>query len=123
MRVYIAGPMRGIPLFNFPAFDAAAQWLRECGHEVFSPAENDRISGLQERDFPTGEFMSHADAVAFVARAMKWDLVTICDCDAIALLPGWEQSAGVGVELSLAKLLKLHVIVIPEGQLELSKCA
>lgn len=41
MRVYLAGPMRGVPHFNFPAFHAAAAELRARGYVVFSPAEAD----------------------------------------------------------------------------------
>ena len=35
MKLYLAGPMRGLPLCNFPAFDAAAAWLTSKGHIVF----------------------------------------------------------------------------------------
>ena len=40
-KVYVAGPMRGIPEFNFPAFFAAADKLRGDGFAVFNPAERD----------------------------------------------------------------------------------
>jgi len=40
-RCYLAGPMRGIPEYNFPAFFAAATSIRDRGIEVWSPAEND----------------------------------------------------------------------------------
>ena len=38
-RIYIAGPMTGLPALNFPAFHAAASALRALGHQVVNPAE------------------------------------------------------------------------------------
>ena len=45
MRLYLAGPMTGLPLWNFPAFATAAAALRADGHTVFSPAEHDKAVG------------------------------------------------------------------------------
>ena len=56
IKVYLAGPMRGIANFNFPAFDFAAHKLRNQGFYVFSPAERDRsIYGTALEDNTTGE--------------------------------------------------------------------
>ena len=40
-RIYIAGPMSGLPDLNYPAFHAMAERLRAKGLHVESPAEND----------------------------------------------------------------------------------
>jgi len=102
IKVYIAGPMRGIPWYNFPAFDEAERRGRELGHAIVSPATLDRELGFDERrDVPT-----KADLRAMIVR----DVVELSKCDAIALLPGWEKSTGVAVELAVARFLSLKVL-------------
>ena len=39
-RIYLAGPMSGLPELNYPAFHAKAAELRAAGHHVENPAEN-----------------------------------------------------------------------------------
>ncbi|MCY1527250.1 hypothetical protein D9M68_623110 [compost metagenome] len=39
-RIYLAGPMTGLPEFNYPAFHAEAARLRALGYQVENPAEN-----------------------------------------------------------------------------------
>lgn len=39
--LYVAGPMTGIPHFNFPLFDAVSASLRADGFTIISPAETD----------------------------------------------------------------------------------
>jgi hypothetical protein len=112
MKIYLAGPMRGYPEFNFPLFHRAAKMLRELGHEVFSPAERDieRHGGVDiSKGNTTGSLADAVDVHQFSAReAIHDDLVFIAkEADAIALLPGWEMSSGAsGPEFALAKFLK-----------------
>lgn len=104
MRVYIAGPMQHKEDFNFPAFDAAKQWLEDHGYEAISPADNDRANGFN----PTGIAAEDADASKLnfnLREALVWDLAQVSAADRIALLPGWERSKGVAAELALAKAL------------------
>lgn len=114
MRVYLAGPMSGIPKFNFPAFDFAARKLRNLGFEVFSPAEHDRSVDPRIEDNATGDAKQAEAQTGFTLRkALGADTAWICaEGDAIALLPGWEKSSGVSAELPLAKALGLSILTL-----------
>src|SRR5690242_9933428 len=117
LKVYLAGPMRGYPEFNFPAFHAAAAKLRAEGYEVFNPAEKDEEvygTDFAER-FPTGD-LAAASAAGFDLRvALAEDLYWICrHADAIALLPGWQASKGACTEYSTAQALGLRAIFLEE---------
>lgn len=91
-RVYVAGPMAGMPELNFPAFNGAAATLRSCGLEVVNPAElNVGIEGNW-------------------AACMRNDVRELATCDTVALLPGWERSRGAQVENRLARDLGLRVV-------------
>lgn len=92
MRIYLSGPMTGLPEFNFPAFHAAAANLRAQGFEVVSPAE------------------IVPDLTTSWEKCMRADIKALCDCDAIALLPGWEKSKGAHLELHIGHRLGLGVL-------------
>lgn len=108
LRIYLAGPMRGLPEFNFPAFAEATKALRDCGHEVFSPAERDTDIGF------TAEGMTgHEDLAAEgfdLSEALGADLHWITThATAVVVLPGWENSSGVAAEIATAKALNIPV--------------
>ena len=112
MRIYVAGPMRGIPQFNFPAFDAAAERLRGEGHEVFNPADRDRRKhGTDVNASATGD-LADVEHTGFSLRdALGDDTAWICKhADAIYLLDGWEASRGATAEKALAEALGHHVL-------------
>ena len=105
-RVYLSGPMTGLPELNFPAFHAAAFRLRAMGFDVVNPPE------------------INPDSAMGWEQCMRADIKALCDCDTIALLPGWENSKGAHLEVHVAhrlgiKVKALHSILCdafdPEG--------
>lgn len=94
--IYISGPMTGLPELNFPAFNAAAAALRALGHAVVNPADLN----------PAG---------ASWQACLRADIKALCDCDTLALLPGWEGSPGAHLELHVAH--RLGLLVVPMGLL------
>ena len=90
MKVYIAGPMTGLPHFNRPAFHQAALNLSFEHHVPLNPAI--LPDGLTEADYM-------AVGITMLQRA-----------DAIFLLTGWQFSAGARAEHALALKLGLEVI-------------
>lgn len=117
MKAYVAGPMTGIPEFNFPAFNAAAAKLRAEGYEVFNPAERDieRHGGIDiSKGNATGSQEHAAKEHGFSLRdALADDTWWICkEADTIAMLPGWENSKGARAEHALAVALGHKVIYL-----------
>lgn len=91
-RLYLSGPMTGIPALNFPAFHAEAARLRGLGYDVVNPAE------------------VNPDATMPWADCMRADIKALCDCTALALLPGWMGSSGAHLELHIAHRLGLSIV-------------
>jgi len=100
VKIYLAGPMRGYPQYNFPAFDKARNTLKAAGHKVFCPAETDIVEGFN----PNEEI-----SVEKIQQAFRRDILALLDCQAIAMLPGWEKSVGANTEVSMAEMLGLKV--------------
>lgn len=93
-RIYIAGPMRGRPEYNFPAFRTAAELFRRRGWIVVSPVEVGLLFG-NNPEVHGSEYI-------------REDLIHLARCHAIALLPGWEASTGARCEVAVALTLGLQ---------------
>lgn len=93
--VYLSGPMTGLPDWNYPAFNEAAEKLRAQGHRVYNPAQFEHDGAME--DFPLRS--AFAEYSRFICM----------EADTIVLLPGWEKSPGANVELSLARICGLEV--------------
>ena len=112
-RVYIAGPMRGYPEFNFPAFFKAEAALNAVGFEAFNPAaaDNEAFGTDVSKDNTDGSEETAAAQFGFSLRdALHRDMVYITDhADAIYMLKGWEASSGARAEWALANALGLTI--------------
>lgn len=91
-KIYLAGPMTGLPDFNYPAFHAAAAKLRALGHEVLNPAENPVPA--------CGTWQGY----------MRMALTQLVQCECVVLLPGWSDSRGALIERKLAQVLFMEVV-------------
>ena len=95
-RIYLAGPMSGLPDFNFPAFHTAAGQLRAAGYDVINPAE------------------VNTDPDAEWSACMRADITELVKCDAIALLPGWTNSRGATLEHHIAHCLGMQIFMVAD---------
>lgn len=100
--IYIAGPMTGLPEYNYPAFNAATARLIALGWTVENPADNppppDDYPGL-----PWSWYMRRA-------------LVQVARSGAMALLPGWEDSRGARTEVFVASQLGMRIFEYVEDE-------
>jgi hypothetical protein len=115
MKIYLAGPMSGIPQFNIPLFREATELLRKRGYEVVSPAEVDEQHGLPNALLMTFE---NGDITALEKQSgqtwgdmMARDVKIIGDggITDIVVLPGWENSKGARLEVFVGLLAKCIV--------------
>jgi hypothetical protein len=92
-KMYLSGPMTGLPDFNYPAFAAAATSLRDRGIDVVSPHE--ALGGHGDR---TRE------------EYMREDLKQMLECHAVCLLDGYELSPGALLEIEVARQCGMVVL-------------
>lgn len=90
MRIYISGPVSGMPDRNETAFGAVASALANAGYRVVNPL-NLVPPGMEG------------------AKAMRRLVPELCACDGVCTLDGWEVSGGACVEVAVARACGLQV--------------
>ncbi|PXV61196.1 uncharacterized protein DUF4406 [Dysgonomonas alginatilytica] len=93
MRIYISGPISGLPFEEVQkAFNEAERVLRLNEWETINPLNN----GLPKES----TWNEH----------MRADLKLLLDCEAIYLLQGWHKSMGACMELDIARGLGMEIV-------------
>ena len=98
---YLAGPMSGVPKFNFPLFESATRALRERGLTIISPAElDDPAVASAAHASANGALDADGKVGGYTWGAMLGrDVQVVADeCDGIILLPRWSVSRGARLE-------------------------
>jgi len=99
-KIFISGPMTGYPDFNFPLFNAVSKILIQKGFDVVNPVNICR-KYKKEKVLSDKEIFN-----AMIEEQQKEER----KCTVLLLLPKWENSAGVRLELQTAIELKMKIL-------------
>lgn len=108
MKVYIAGPMSGLPDMNYPAFDKAEGQLLAVGYEVLNPTNVDVEHEKERVRIDNCHYCRLSEP-----HPWKWyvlrTLAMLAEADALALLPNWQSSRGSRVEVEFASGMEIPI--------------
>ena len=112
MRIYISGPVSGMPDNNVAAFATAAYRLRQAGHEVYSPVEfiPSRFSHQQAILMCLRELTRNSGAVpaGMGKHALKPRYEVMVQLD------GWQESLGAQLEAEVADACGIERMTLDE---------
>lgn len=97
MRIYVAGPVTGKPHRNIEAFESAERSIR---------------IGMPDATVLLPHWFVASDADW--CKAMRASIETLIKCEAVALLPGWQESRGATIEAEIADALQMAIIELKE---------
>ena len=101
-KVYIAGKMRGVPFYNFLAFDVASARLRRLGFTPLSPADMDRLAGFHADRLPADTDWNVLPDGFDLDAALARDNAAIDDSETVAIYvihDGFADSTGATAEV------------------------
>ena len=96
MKVYLSGPITNDPYYEIK-FKKAELFFRQSGYCVINPVQ------ISVEIMKKNQKANYKDF-------MIADVNALFSCDAIVMLPGWEDSPGARAEYALAKSIKMETI-------------
>jgi hypothetical protein len=129
MKLYISGPMTGIPDYNYPLFEEVVQAFRDQGVKVFSPHEIDggeqvpTVCPAHPQRGTIGADETCCTTFAGIRQKAKeiikpWQYYMTkaiqlqMQCNAWAGLAGWPRSKGAKREFDLAVDLQHELFIV-----------
>lgn len=113
MKVYISHPIAGknwIDIGNFEASGIAYAMgqLNADIEDILLPRQIDPwCKAMDEPSCPPGRRIDGDEHT--IPCYMRGDLLELIQCDAILMMPGWEQSAGCRDEINLAMICSIPI--------------
>lgn len=92
MKIFISGPMTGLPEYNRESFEKAAEGIRQAGHEPLNPWNPE---------------LAYADPPLSWYECMMRSLRLLGEADGIVALPDSENSVGSNIEQLMARKMGL----------------
>lgn len=99
LRVYISGPVTGMPEDNHLMFSEAKTLLMQAGYDPVNPLEH----------WPNAPGATWQEC-------LRADMKLLMDCDGVALLPGHLDSRGSKLEALVAMELGLEVKLLEDWE-------
>lgn len=96
MRLYLSGPMRGLPDQNLPEFRRIADKLRSMGHDVLNPADSRYGMNGTREDY------------------LREDILQVLVADGVVVMAGWNHSPGANLEVAMAWSINIPVFLLAE---------
>ena len=91
-KIFISGPMTGYVGHNYSCFDKVESLLRTAGYRCVNPANIGRRYNPARVDTDKKRYKAMTEEIQAAEKG----------CNTILLLPGWEKSRGVRLELKTA---------------------
>lgn len=108
MKVYISGAITGLLHDEYTdIFGRGEAALLNLDHKPVNPL---KVQACHFRDCngdatkPDGSYLHHYSCY------MKYDLLAMLECDAIAMLPNWRKSKGASIEKTVAQVCGLKIL-------------
>lgn len=103
-RVFLSGPITGMPNLNREAFleEQARLWVEGC--DVFSPLSVPRLTEEQV------VYLSEERQWVYY---MKQCIKALLACESVRFLPGWQNSRGACLEHKIAVALGMEISYCP----------